>query len=446
MPPVAQLDVIRGHIKRKATSTAGCKLCTLGDSINNIYTSGRVLNTIVNAAVTAGYPWLGAAIGTINCGDVGWGLSCYNFPTDTGAVWSTAGGITARLGPSSTGIRPGDAFPVDASTGHNVLRMVAAEFTGNFGDFGPALVLNGLRTWDQNRSVSVGALCRKTPTSPNQWSLEGRTRANGSGASVQLTLRAANAYATYRTAAFNRGSGVFNPVARLSSFNETEGPAGTRTDFQILALDERIEDANTGFYWAYQGEGGYTTRSHHAAGESLNVGGFGAYTTYYSDAADIAFLQFTGCNTFRIWLGANVSGNEGSGSDIGSYKANIEAIIARKKANAATAGLTDVTFVLESQYDLADANTRQKNLATALREIALADPDVEYIDSRAKIENDLGPWSTWQGTHTTDGIHPASALSTIIADNWLAKIMGNTTVGGGVGITPGIPLGVHIGV
>jgi hypothetical protein len=91
---------------------------------------------------------------------------------------------------------------------------------------------------------------------------------------------------------------------------------------------------------------------------------------------------------FRIQIGQNAiaSGDfaEGSGTDLGNYKSNVEAIIAYWRAICAAAGKTPYFYLVSTQNTIV-GGARMQAMAVALREIALAASDVGFFDLRGAV-------------------------------------------------------------
>lgn len=406
-------DVQRGLLKSKL-QTGNANIMFIGDSITTPYNTSRVAAACVKRWPVNTY---GAMSGFVANGDTGWPIS--NFPP------SPSGTITTELGPAGSGLRPGDQFS-DTSTGHNLLRTIPHQFLADYtnqgtltqGVFYPNNAYNV--DWDSGQNLTVKLLFRSSASGCTNNRLWGRARGAGSQTDAGNTsYNTTTSPDTYRVAthSFNRGTGsTATHYCQTRTFTETE-LSGWRFYNLAMSVQLTTPPSSGGVFWGCAGEGGYTTRSHVASGDSLNVGGFGTYTTYYSDSALDAHLQNFGFNTFFIYLGQNQSANENpGGGTTGSYRTNIENIISRYKAACGRVGIANPTFILVSLYPTQDDNTRTINIANDLRGIALADTAVEYIDLRTYVVSTFGNYSTWQATYAPDGIHPSQTFCNIIAD------------------------------
>jgi len=406
------VDVNRKLLKSKlATGSVG--LMFVGDSITNPYTPGRICHGIIKR-----WPVLtcGAMAGFLANGDGGWPLS--NFPPGN----STS--LAQINGPIGAGLRPGDAF-LDSSTGHNLTRTTPWRFLGvdypNFGvTFQTQFYPNNANNpdWDSGQSMINRLIFRANANAPAQHRINGRVRATGvENGNTQFNQQTNPGTLRTVSVAFNRGTGSNQSIGMGQTWNETE-LLNWRNDYLAFSTELATKPANS-IFWATAGEGGYTSLTHTTAGETINPGGLGSFLAYYSDAALDIHIQTFSINTFFIYLGQNGASNEFGGAEgIGSYKANVEAVIARYKASCARVGVLNPTFILVSLYPTEDDNTRTIAIAKALREIALADTSCEFIDLRKYVVDTLGNWSAWQGTYLQDGIHPIEtrAFSDIIAD------------------------------
>jgi lysophospholipase L1-like esterase len=407
-------NVRRGLLKGKLSS-GSVGLMFVGDSIFNIYVVGRV----GQACAQRWAPMCGAGAGMLSQGDSGWLIS--NFPPANNAT------VQQVVGPSSSGLRPGDAF-LDGSTGHNLLRTVPIEFLAEYPNFGTTYSGNFYQNncpnpgWDSGQNLLVRLIYRANTQAPTDHRIVGRARGSPGqvdAGNTQFNAQLNPTQILQQTMLFARGTGTNGSgYAQGRTWNSTE-LAGWRNDYLCMSVE--LETRPTGsIFWFYAGEGGYTTLSHTTAGETLNIGGFGPYLTYYSDDALAKHIQFLNLNTFVIYLGQNQASNENPGGGTpGAYKANIQSIIARYKAACVTAGVSNPSFVLVSNYPTTSDNTRTTNIATALREIALSDSTCEYVDLRQYVVDTYGNWSTWGTTgpvFTPDGIHPSATFSNIIAD------------------------------
>lgn len=405
-------NINRGLFKAKL-ATGNARMLVIGDSIHNPYVDNRVVEAICKR-------WpvnklFGAMSGFVANGDTGWPIS--NYP-------ATGTNITQELGPAGSGLRPGDAF-TDGTTGHNLLRTIPHRYTGNYvsqGTVGQGLVYpsNAYNVdWDSGENLKITLLLRTSTLAPTNHRIWGRARGSGSQSDVGNTVfnpsLSAPSYQSF-THTFARGTGsTYTTYTQLRSFTETE-LNGWHVDYLAMSVELATPPASGGLFMGYAGEGGYSTKSHLAVGEVINVGGFGAYTTYYSDAALDAHLSLFQFNVFYLYLGQNPAADEGSGGTIGNYKNNILAIIARYKDACARVGISNPTFILVSLYPTNTDNTRSINIAAALREIALADATVEFIDLRRYVVDTYGNYSVWQATFCPDLYHPSLTFSNIIAD------------------------------
>lgn len=407
-------NINRGLFKTKLAN-GNVRLLVIGDSITNPYVTDRLVKGMCkNWQVNL----FGAMAGFIAQGDSGWPIS--NYP-------ASGTNISQNLGPAGAGIRPGDAF-YDGTTGHNLSRTIPYNYTGDYtnqGTVGQGIFYKNNAynvDWDQNQTLKAKLLLRTAVNAPTDHRLWGRARGASSQADAgNITYNATLSAPSFQvyTHTFSRGSGtVATTYTQLRSFTATE-ISGWHVDNIAMSVELNTPPANNGMFIGYAGEGGYTTKSHTAAGEVINVGGFGAYNTYYSDEALDAHLQAFSFDTFFIYLGQNPAADEDPGQGtIGAYKANIEAIISRYKTRCAANGITNPTFILCSIYPTSSDNTRSTNIAAALREIALADPAIEFYDLRKYIVATYGNYSTWQATYCPDLYHPNLAFTNIIT-NWL---------------------------
>lgn len=402
------VDVNRRLLKSKLNN-GSVGMMFVGDSITNPYVSGRISQSIIKRWPV---PTCGAMAGFLAQGDSGWPLS--NFPPPTGAT------VAQITGPSGQGLRPGDPF-LDGSTGHNLLRTVPWRFLAEYTNFGvtfqtqfyPANAFNV--DWDSGQNMINRLIFRANANAPAQHRINGRVRGTAvENGNTQFNQQTNPGTLRSVSVSFARGTGANTSIGMGQTWNETE-LLDWRNDY--VAFSTELATRPTGsIFWAYAGEGGYTSLTHTAAGQTINLGD-GAYTAFYSDAALDIHLQTFNINTFFLYLGQNIASNEtGGAGGIGSYRANVEAIIARYKAACARVGILNPTFILVSLYPTSDDNSRSIAIANALRQIAIADTSCEFIDLRKFVVDTYGNYSTWQASFAPDTIHPNATFSNIIAD------------------------------
>lgn len=425
-------NVIRGLLK-SGLAAGPLRCLVIGDSIEHPFSlsSAGVQATYhkVLAARVQRWPtnFWGCNTPILGQGDTGWPVSF--------SGWTGNANLSARVGPNSSYVRPGDTFS-DSSTGHNLCGTNPGAVAGDIGNFGA--MSNGTlfntntyqNDWESGKTLKATIIYRGSASSPAQWRLTSWTRdgsAQAETTQTQIPLTTNVGSIANLTSSWSRLTGsVYTKLCYVQSWNETE------TAGPVNMLSVAVEDSapSSGMFWGYAGEGGYTTKTHLAAGESINPGGFGAFTAYYSDAALAANLAALPYRVFLIRLGQNSASDEWNGTSIGSYQANVLAIIARYRAACVTAGIANPIFILSSMYDADTDNTRYVLMSSALQAIALANPDCEFVDVRSEVQRQLGAYSSWQATYLADGIHPLGTMANLIVDYEWTALNGPTTGGG----------------
>lgn len=438
MPPVASQDVITGGWAARIAESGGASQMGFGDSIWYTPQSWSMWGRFAYSCAAAGILCNGAVTGIINSAGAGW-------PVQTGQ-WGTGGGTL-----TATSVRPGASVPADSTNGNNMRLTEFVAFTGNYTNFGTpiSMVCNtiGGVTWDQSKNVQLIAVARSTtsPRGPALWRLQVINRSNAQvGADITVNLNQTAALRNWASGSSARGTGATTTVGRFSAWNEDE----TGWQAQFLSWGCKVVSPASGVFWAYAGHGSWTPKNHaYSTGQSITADP-PTYTGRWSDDALTAEILAYKLDTF-FWR----CGNNPSADGVGAYATELAAWRARVVACHAAAQAIDPTiksarFVIVSPYASDGTESYWDTIRTANRAMALANlSDTEHLDECGFVYDTYGSYSTYSGTQTVDGTHPATTLRDACADFYRTKLLGGVVgVPGGTGITPGIPIGVHIGV
>lgn len=424
---MAGRDIIRGHLRRAQTQVLNNLV--VGDSINNYYVTGSYYNMLsynIGNWSSSLVRFVGQAFGMVSPGVTMNGVYC-SLP-GSGAGYPTAGGT----------IRPGEAWPQTGETKINVRTTSSYYAAADIGAFGSLFQVSSQPTgpadanWTTSTTLTCTVKARSSTTSVTSWFLNAYTQdaaplVSSGSTTAMTTLNAAASFKIYSVTNFSTSSTTTRAstnvgFCHIRSGAETENGTTIR-DMAFLDFGLRNTTRTTGIFWGYCGHGSWKPNNHSSESGSSITADPPTYTGAYSDAALAADYTAYQWNHVTIWIGANPNNAGDLTASAAAYKSDILAIIARHRAAALSAGLSNPKFTLVSQYTTSTINEYWKTLQQALYEIALADTDVEFIDLYAHVLATIGPHASWSGntSYTPDGVHPGPLLRSILSAQ-MAKI------------------------
>lgn len=227
---------------------------------------------------------------------------------------------------------------------------------------------------------------------------------------------------------FKRSTGVAitapgsNAQIRVTASDDADR-SGRQTYFAAVGLID-LDVPNGCSFW-HLGRGGFRTTAHMPP----VVGGVSNTESKYSDAMVrqlLGQIEHGGTVVSRVCLGENsVPGGpfaEGTGTDLGAYRGNMESILDRIRANNAAAGASGpILFVSTHNTVLTD---RMLVMAEILQDIARSNPtDVAFFDRRgALIDAGLtGANDLLQSQYRLDAVHQSQlGMSEFARLEWAA--------------------------
>jgi|13_taG_2_1085334.scaffolds.fasta_scaffold02472_2 lysophospholipase L1-like esterase len=233
-------------------------------------------------------------------------------------------------------------------------------------------------------------------------------------ATIEAELTAAPADAS----ALSWFSGPYMTVKAAS--NGSWGQDGDSAFLPVTSFVERT-DITEGLTLVDLATSGFKLPQHRyepSENNPLTIAGSGNALGYTDAVLEEYYSEFQ-IDTVHIMSGINDANMSSPNNNAENYKSNVEAIIQRHKDAHAAAGVsTSLKFLLVSAPDWNTNSGSRTVMATypaKLREIALADEDVAYLNMFQWFADTYGPYAAYSSTMLYDGVHQTLETGNIFA-------------------------------